>query len=224
MSVAWINSDVGVSKGEIRIGYAIKNPVGETIVRVGQHAGSGTVNVGEYLALITALRHALRLGFRKVRCLTDSELMARQLSGRYQVKNEKIARLYREIQQLLKTFDEAEVSHVRREKNAEADDLAHQTVFEEPTLPAPARGGGPKPRSLLDWQAAIIRSLLTKGIEGGVLGRAFGVPHRLCLQIGEGLTYATATLDGIPNWSDASHVVFKTGSPPAISEAENANV
>lgn len=216
MSTAWINSDVGVSGGTIRIGYAIKNPVGETLVRVGQSAGNGTVNMGEYLALITALRHALRLGFRRVRCLTDSELMARQLSGRYKVKNEKIARFYREIQQLLRCFVEAEVSHVRREKNAEADDLAKQTLFEEPTLPAPARGGGARPRALLDWQAAIIREVLTTGIEAGVLARAFGVSHRLVAQIGEGLTYATATLDGIPQWADASHVVFKTGIAPAI--------
>lgn len=219
---AYITSDVGVSKGHIRIGYTIKNPVGESIVRVGQAAGLGTVNVGEYLALITALRHALRLGFRRARCLTDSELLARQLSGRYKVRDERIARFYREILLLLKCFDEVTVSHVRRDKNAEADELAHQTVYEEPVLPAPLRGGGARPRVLLDWQAAIIRSSVAKQVPPGVLARAFNVNTRLAAQVAEGLTYATATLDELPDWSGVSNVVFKSGVAPAVPEQEDA--
>ena len=61
---------------------------------------------------------------------TDSELMARQLSGRYKVTSSLLLPLHAEARRLLARFGRATVTHVLRGKNALADKLANQGVAE----------------------------------------------------------------------------------------------
>lgn len=86
--------------------------------------GEATNNVAEYRALITALSKAYALGADSVLVHSDSELMVKQIKGEYTVKNEGLAPLYREATELLGRFGSYEISHVRREENSRADDLA----------------------------------------------------------------------------------------------------
>jgi len=55
----------------------------------------------------------------------DSELLVRQVNGRYRVKNEGLKPLYLRAMQLLKSFSAYRVEHVRREANADADAMAN---------------------------------------------------------------------------------------------------
>jgi len=84
--------------------------------------------VAEYQALLHGLRFALARGAREVSVFSDSELLVRQLAGRYRVKNAGLLPLFREAQSLLGRFAKARVSHVPREENREADALANEAV------------------------------------------------------------------------------------------------
>jgi ribonuclease HI len=92
------------------------------------YLGTATNNVAEYQALLHGLRFALDRGAREVRVFSDSELLVRQLAGRYRVKSPGLLPLFREAQTLLARFDSARVSHVPREQNREADALANRAV------------------------------------------------------------------------------------------------
>ena len=62
--------------------------------------------------------------------------MVRQVEGRYKVKHPDMIPLHREATALLRKFEAASVSHVRREQNREADRLANQALDERTTSPA----------------------------------------------------------------------------------------
>lgn len=87
-----------------------------------------TNNVAEYKALLHGLREALLSGADEIEIRTDSELMARQLSGRYKVAAPQIQPLHTEALSLINRFDHASIRHVPREQNALADKLANQGV------------------------------------------------------------------------------------------------
>ena len=49
-------------------------------------------------------------------------------SGRYKVKNEKLLVLFNKLKNLSRNFKVVEVTHVPREKNKEADNLARNSL------------------------------------------------------------------------------------------------
>jgi ribonuclease HI len=58
----------------------------------------------------------------------DSELMIRQLNGRYKIKSEGLKPLYIEVTQLLAKFETVSLKHIPREQNSEADKLANDSL------------------------------------------------------------------------------------------------
>jgi ribonuclease HI len=125
-----INTD-GLSKGNpgtAAIGATIKDERGKMLTMISQRIGITTNNVAEYKALIAALQQALKMGGTQVEIRADSELMIRQLSGRYKIKAEGLKPLYIEVTQLLAKFESVALKHIPRELNAEADKLANDAV------------------------------------------------------------------------------------------------
>ncbi len=57
--------------------------------------------------------------------MADSELMIKQLNKEYKVKNPEIKIIYEQIQKLLSNFKAIKFTHVRRERNVRADELAN---------------------------------------------------------------------------------------------------
>ncbi len=100
----------------------------EPIAAFGEYIGETTNNVAEYKALIRGLKEALERGADRIEARTDSELMARQIAGRYKVNAPQILPLHQEACRLLSRFEDAAVVHVLRGKNALADKLANQGV------------------------------------------------------------------------------------------------
>jgi ribonuclease HI len=117
--------------GDAGFGVWVTTPGGEVVAELYGYLGRATNNVAEYQALIHALRYALALGARRVRIFSDSELVVRQVEGRYRVKHPDMQPLHREATQLMARFEEASLSHVRREQNREADRLANQALDEK---------------------------------------------------------------------------------------------
>jgi ribonuclease HI len=90
--------------------------------------GEATNNVAEYSGLLEALRMAGRAGAREVEILTDSELIARQIEGKYRVKNPGLKPLFAEAMKLIAGFDSFSIRHVRREENTEADRMVNRAL------------------------------------------------------------------------------------------------
>ncbi|MES2462503.1 MAG: ribonuclease HI family protein [Armatimonadota bacterium] len=116
----------------------------EPIAAFGEYIGETTNNVAEYKGLIRGLKEALERGADRIEARTDSELMARQIAGRYKVNAPQILPLHQEACRLLSRFEKASVVHVLRGKNALADKLANQGVA---AGKVPASRSTPLPRS-----------------------------------------------------------------------------
>lgn len=125
--------------GQAAIGVVITEPGGELVEEISEAIGLATNNVAEYTALIRGLERALELGAGAVQVFSDSELMVRQLQGAYKVRNEGLIPLYEQAKRLLSRFAEAAVTHIPREQNSRADELANRAL-DKPT----AQGVSPK--------------------------------------------------------------------------------
>jgi ribonuclease HI len=75
------------------------------------------------------------IGVRKLEVRADSELLIKQLRGEYRVKNQGLKPLFAEAKALLSRFESYQLTHVRRELNSEADQLANVGV-DQGDLPA----------------------------------------------------------------------------------------
>ena len=135
----WIVHTDGASKGNpgrAGIGIALYKPsTTEPAFVVAERIADTTNNVAEYSALIRGLQEALLRGAERIEARTDSELMARQISGHYKVSAPQILPLFVAVKALLTRFAAAKVVHIPREQNAVADKLANQGVAQP--LPAP---------------------------------------------------------------------------------------
>jgi ribonuclease HI len=88
------------------------------------HAGTigrATNNVAEYRALLEALRLAEEAGCSEVEILSDSELLVRQIEGRYRVRNAGLRPLHEEAVRKIGSFSSFRIVHVPRGRNREAD-------------------------------------------------------------------------------------------------------
>jgi ribonuclease HI len=90
--------------------------------------GTQTNNAAEYRGLLLGARRAHELGATEVEFVNDSELIARQLTGRYKVKNADLRPLYEEALRELGGFASWSVRSVPREQNADADALVNQAL------------------------------------------------------------------------------------------------
>jgi ribonuclease HI len=114
--------------GPAAIGATIHDEKGNLVAAISRCIGVTTNNQAEYLAVISALEKAISLGARQVVLLSDSELVIRQLQGRYRVKNAALKPLYQKVVQLLASLDKFSASSVPREQNAAADALANKAL------------------------------------------------------------------------------------------------
>ena len=119
--------------GEAGAGAVVCDAAGGELAARSAYLGQCTNNVAEYRALLIGLEEAQRLGCRELDISLDSELIVRQLQGRYKVKNETLQTLFHEVQGLLTGFTHWTVGHVPRAKNARADELANRGIDEKKT-------------------------------------------------------------------------------------------
>jgi ribonuclease HI len=114
--------------GAAAIGGVVMRAEGAVLEKVSEAIGVATNNVAEWRAAIAVLAAAQRLGARSVELRMDSELVVRQLQGRYQVRNPGLRPLYEEARALLVGFDQVAITHVPRARNARADKLANNAL------------------------------------------------------------------------------------------------
>jgi ribonuclease HI len=117
--------------GPAAIGAVVLDPETdppEQLATVSERIGVATNNVAEYQSLIAALEAAAPFDARAVTVKADSQLVVRQLQGRYRVKQEHLRPLYEKARALLRRYDEVELLHVPREQNVVADALVNAAL------------------------------------------------------------------------------------------------
>ena len=119
----YIDGACSGNPGEAAIGVVLKKD-GKTIKEIAKGIGEATNNIAEYSALVYALQEALILHEKKILVYTDSELLAKQLTGQYKIKNKNLQLLFEQVQHLTKGFESLEIKQIPREQNKEADKLA----------------------------------------------------------------------------------------------------
>ncbi len=114
--------------GPAAIGVVIQDEIGQILETISLCLGKATNNQAEYRAMIAGLEKARDIGATGVEICSDSELVVRQLSGEYKVKNASLTPLYLKTQQLCRSFSSFKVNYIPREKNAKADKLANMAL------------------------------------------------------------------------------------------------
>jgi len=112
------------------IGVLLCDSSGEEMVRHGDCIGQATNNIAEYCALIAGLEIARQHNPDVLSCFLDSELVVKQLTGLYKVKNESMKKLFGEVKELETIFNDISFTHVPRthEKMRIADKLVNQAL------------------------------------------------------------------------------------------------
>jgi ribonuclease HI len=125
-----VNIDGGArgNPGPAAIGAVVQTAEGEILEERGEAIGRATNNVAEYRALLLGIELAAAHGAGEVELVGDSELIVRQVEGRYKVKDAAMRELHAEVKQALRSFEGWSIRHVRREQNAEADRLVNQVL------------------------------------------------------------------------------------------------
>jgi len=116
--------------GSAGIGIVFVDENNNVIKEINDYIGETTNNIAEYTALVTALREALEMQCDEIEVFSDSELMVKQINKEYQVKNAGLKPLYEEVCSLINEFKNFTISHIRREYNKRADELANQGIDE----------------------------------------------------------------------------------------------
>lgn len=114
--------------GPAAIAAVLTGPGGELLEERGERIGSATNNVAEYRALLMGIERAAALGASEVELVGDSELIVRQVEGRYKVKDSTLRELHAQVRRALASFESWSIRHVRREANAHADRLVNDTL------------------------------------------------------------------------------------------------
>jgi ribonuclease HI len=94
----------------------------------GETIGRATNNQAEYEALIRALRAARDYGFDSVEVKGDSQLIVKQVTGAWDTNDPELREHRVTVRELLAEFDDWELSHVPREINERADELANEAL------------------------------------------------------------------------------------------------
>jgi ribonuclease HI len=116
--------------GPAGAGAVLALPTGEVVERLGLFLGTQTNNHAEYMGAILGLRRARALGADEVELVADSQLLIRQLAGRYRVKSTALRPLYEEARELLAGFRRHSLTHLPREENREADEMSNRAIDE----------------------------------------------------------------------------------------------
>lgn len=125
-----VNVDGGArgNPGPAAIAAVVQDTDGQVLQEKGEKIGRATNNVAEYRALLLGIEMAEALGASELELVGDSELIVRQVEGKYKVKDAALRELHAEVKRALEPFESWSIRHVRREQNAEADRLVNEAL------------------------------------------------------------------------------------------------
>jgi probable phosphoglycerate mutase len=146
-------------------GAVIEDAQGHVVARLSQYLGRQTNNYAEYSGLLAVLTWALENGAKRLRVVSDSELMVKQMKGLYKVASPGLRPLWEEAKRMAGRLERFEMRHTLRGGNKDADRLANEAMDKGMGKPAnpPA---SPPPSSPA---AKAVRQVLEGFVKGGVV-------------------------------------------------------
>jgi ribonuclease HI len=114
--------------GPAAAGAVLRTADGEVVAEASRTIGRATNNVAEYRALLLGLERARELGATEVEVINDSELIAKQVTGRYKVKHADMKPLHAAAAAALAGFERWSIRSVPRAENADADALVNAAL------------------------------------------------------------------------------------------------
>jgi ribonuclease HI len=114
--------------GPAGFGAVIQNSEGKVLAELSVFLGIQTNNFAEYSGLLAVLDFALKHSHPRLRVVSDSELMVKQIHGAYKVKSPGLRPLYDEARKGIARLEAFEITHALRHKNKDADRLANQAM------------------------------------------------------------------------------------------------
>ena len=115
--------------GKAGAGYQIFASNGRTIKENAvKLTGVCTNNQAEYVGLIHGMTAALHCGVQDLLVYGDSEVVIKQMTGQYQVKNPTLQGMHQRAQSLRSRFRRIQLQWIPREKNGGADALSKQAM------------------------------------------------------------------------------------------------
>jgi len=131
-SSGWISAhcDGGArgNPGPAGYGAFIQSADGSVLAELSEFLGIRTNNFAEYSGLLGCLQFALDRGYPRLRVVSDSELMVKQIQGKYKVKSPDLKPLYDEARRRIAKLEKFEITHALRHKNKDADRLANEAM------------------------------------------------------------------------------------------------
>ena len=114
--------------GPAGYGAVIEGADGRVVARLSEYLGRQTNNFAEYKGLLAVLAWAVEHGAKRLRVVSDSELMVKQMKGQYKVASPGLRPLWEEAKRLASRLDRFEIRHTLRGGNQEADRLANEAM------------------------------------------------------------------------------------------------
>lgn len=139
---AWCDGGARGNPGPSGYGAVIQDPEGRTVARLSRFLGIQTNNFAEYHGLLAVLEWAIENGVDRLRVISDSELMVKQMKGQYKVASPVLRPLWEEAKRRAARLERFEMTHTLRGGNKEADRLANEAMDSGMKRPPSHQVGG----------------------------------------------------------------------------------
>uniref|UniRef100_E6PWX0 Ribonuclease H n=1 Tax=mine drainage metagenome TaxID=410659 RepID=E6PWX0_9ZZZZ len=114
--------------GPAGFGVVIEDARGQVLARLSEFLGKRTNNYAEYSALLAVLAWTIENGYPRLRVVADSELMVKQMQGKYKVNSPDLRPLWEEARHRASQLQRFEIQHTLRGGNKLADQLANEAM------------------------------------------------------------------------------------------------
>jgi probable phosphoglycerate mutase len=114
--------------GPAGYGALLQDEAGLVLAELSEFLGIRTNNYAEYSGLLGCLQWVLDHGQRRLRVVSDSELMVKQIQGKYKVNSPDLRPLWEEARRRIAQLERFEITHALRHKNKAADQLANDAM------------------------------------------------------------------------------------------------
>jgi len=114
--------------GPSGFGAVIIDSTGQPLAELSEFLGIRTNNFAEYSGLLAVLEWTIKNRYTHLKVVSDSELMVKQIQGKYKVNSPDLRPLWQQARQRIAQLDGFEIAHALRHKNKEADALANQAM------------------------------------------------------------------------------------------------
>ncbi|WP_353635160.1 ribonuclease HI [Halobacterium sp. NMX12-1] len=116
--------------GPAAVGWVLVS--GDGIVAEGsERIGRATNNQAEYEALLAVLEAAAEFGFDEIEIRGDSQLVEKQVKGAWDTNDPELREKRVRVRELLGRFEDWSLTHVPREVNDRADELANEALDDD---------------------------------------------------------------------------------------------